>query len=389
MTTLNVSDLIHIEPSAAAKEINHEWKKIRQLWNDLEKKQARNERYEKRISDFFDEFKRQALESEQLICKATADFARHLLTFVARKSIKGSQREALYEWIEEEVSILEANPFSQIDTAELRNAFTEALVEAAPKNPAIVDISDHEIELLRDEVETMLGDELPLTNEDLLEMVKDPRKFQIFFEQMMAEQQEQEFAGEFDDEDEHEFNYNFHQQQHIEHSAKSLAFFQAKEMTKLYRQLAKQLHPDKEPDPEQKEYKKTLMQQLSMAKKEKDAIAMILLAQQHLPEFELNLDKEAILGLEATLNDKIRQLNFEHRDLQHGHDLKTQVWKKFGGGNKKAQLKSIEAYIKGLQNEAKQLEQDKIRFRTVQAIKESLRERSMMMNMPNFLDFDF
>lgn len=375
-------------------EINPAWKNIQTLWNDVEKKQARNARYEKKISDFFDEFKKQAFESEQLICATTEKFARHLITFVARKSIKGAQREALYQWIEEELTIIESNPFSTISTVELRRDFNEALIESAPKNPAATGISEHELELLREEIETMLGFDLPLTDDDLADMVNDPRKFQTFIEEMMKAQPEAFFEEQEDEEidwdsaEDDFFNHHFHQQQHIEQSAKGLAFFQAKEMTKLYRQLAKQLHPDKEQDPQRKDHKKTLMQQLSLAKKEKDAIAMIVLAQQHLPDFELNLDKTALLGLEATLKDKIRELNLEHRDLQHGHDLKTQVWKKFGGGSKKSQLSAITHYIEALQAEAKQLNADLAKLKTVQAIKEPLRERAMMANMmSDFFDF--
>lgn len=63
------------------------------------------------------------------MCVATGKWIRHLLTFVPRKTIKGKQRIALYDWIEEELTILEANPFNPISTTDLREFFTSLLVD--------------------------------------------------------------------------------------------------------------------------------------------------------------------------------------------------------------------------------------------------------------------
>ncbi|MEI8631880.1 hypothetical protein P4S72_06885 [Vibrio sp. PP-XX7] len=82
------------------------------------------------------------------------------------------------------------------------------------------------------------------------------------------------------------------------------------------------------------------MQQLSQAKKNKDTFAMLTLAQTWLPDFKLSLDKNAFLGLEASLRDKIAQLNHVYNQLRHGSDLKCQVWRQFGKGNKAAREKS-------------------------------------------------
>ncbi|MEZ9922341.1 J domain-containing protein, partial [Vibrio breoganii] len=117
-----------------------------------------------------------------------------------------------------------------------------------------------------------------------------------------------------------------------------------KQMTKLYRQLAKRLHPDKETDNNKKAEKSALMQQLSQAKKEKDVVALLLMAQQHLPDHEMVMDSDMIARLQATLKEKIWHLNQEYQELKHGHDLKSIIWDRFGGGNKASRAKGLEQY---------------------------------------------
>ncbi|MFA0697560.1 hypothetical protein AB4585_22935, partial [Vibrio sp. 10N.222.49.C9] len=71
----------------------------------------------------------QAGELEKEICEVTEQFAIHLIGFIQRKTIKGSQREELYDWIQEELQIIEANPFNQTNTDQTRQLFNQALTD--------------------------------------------------------------------------------------------------------------------------------------------------------------------------------------------------------------------------------------------------------------------
>ncbi len=374
MTTLTITDITNTTKQSK------EWSRLHKLWDDIEKKQARNERYEKKLDKFLAEFKQQAETSEQRICSATANFIRHLLTFVPRKTIKGRQREALYEWIEGELISLESNPFCHINTTELREDFTQALIDAVPEENKQLDFEPHELENARQELKNMIGDDLELSDEVLTDILRDPMKLKTFLDDYMA-QHAHTFEDEEDEETEwdefagshFEDDFKFHNQP--QSSQKSLAFFQTKEITKLYRQLAKQLHPDKELDQEQKEYKKQLMQQLSSAKKERDTFSMLMLAQEHLPDFELNLDKQSLAGLEETLKDKIAQLDHAYQQLQVGSELKSIVWHRFGGGNKRSREKIIQQHVLNLNNEAQEIEEDIAELKTVKDMQVALRER--------------
>ncbi|WP_235860121.1 hypothetical protein [Photobacterium aquimaris] len=118
MTTMTISTITNSHDPKNKKSLSH-------LWQEIEKKQQRNARYQAKLDDFYVYFKKRAEEDEQSVCFATETWITHLLSFIPRKTIKGAQRESLYVWIEEEISILESNPFNPVDSQPLRKAFME------------------------------------------------------------------------------------------------------------------------------------------------------------------------------------------------------------------------------------------------------------------------
>nr|WP_016791561.1 J domain-containing protein [Vibrio cyclitrophicus] len=172
-----------------------------------------------------------------------------------------------------------------------------------------------------------------------------------------------------------DFFFQVDDENHFEpsHHQASDALYSDKQITKLYRQLAKQLHPDKETDEEKKSEKSALIQQLSQAKKDKDVVALFMLAQQHLPDHEMY---EGMLErLTMTLTKKIGQLNQEYQELQHGDDLKSLIWQRFGGGNKAARQKGLREYRDHLKKESQALLAQSQEIKTVKQIQQRLKQR--------------
>nr|WP_241906833.1 J domain-containing protein [Vibrio cyclitrophicus] len=97
------------------------------------------------------------------------------------------------------------------------------------------------------------------------------------------------------------------------HHQASDALYSDKQITKLYRQLAKQLHPDKETDEKKKSEKSALMQQLLQAKKNKDVVALFILAQQQLPEHVMVMDEDKLERLTMTMTMTEISRSFEKR----------------------------------------------------------------------------
>lgn len=159
------------------------------------------------------------------------------------------------------------------------------------------------------------------------------------------------------------------------HHQASDALCSDKQITKLYRQLAKQLHPDKETDEKKKSEKSALMQQLLQAKKNKDVVALFILAQQHLPEHVMVMDEDILERLKMTLTEKIEQLNLDYQDLKHGGDIKNIIWQRFGGGNKASRQKGLREYREHLKKESQALLARSQEIKTVKQIQQRLKQR--------------
>lgn len=342
-------------------------------------KQRRNQRYQTKLDTFYHDFKASVEEQEQAVCLTTEKWIHHLISFIPRKTIKGAQREALYDWVQEELSILEANPFNPLNTVELRNAFDEALMAVASNQPATDSITEEQLDDFREDISMMLGHDINVSDEQLLEMIKDPRKFHDYLQALMVEQMEKAQSEEEDDIDWGADDFFFQDNEQVNSSSPytetSQVLYSDKQITKLYRQLAKQLHPDRETDDNKKIEKSALMQQLSQAKKDKDVVALLLMAQQYLPDHEMVMNSDMIERLQSTLEEKIRLLNMEYRELQHGHDLKSIIWQKFGGGNKADREKGLKQYRATLEREAKELLEKCQDIKTVKQLQQHLKER--------------
>ena len=366
MTTITLTSLTATQSATPKKS------KLNKLWSDIDKKRQRNQRHQAKLDKFYQEFKASTESSEHAVCIAAEAWIEHLISFIPRKTIKGTQREALYDCLQEELAILESNPFNPVNTNDLREAFNQALFTDASNRPVPHEIPIEEIEAFRQELEMMMGDDLGLSNEELIEMVREPHKFQSYLQEYVAEKMD---AGDEEDIDWGAEDFFSNQEFDVSSSPTSQALYSDKQMTKLYRQLAKQLHPDKETDGTKKAEKSALMQQLSQAKKEKDVVALLLMAQQYLPEHEMVMDDQLLARLEATLKEKVVQLDNEFQELKCGGSLESLVWSKFGGGNKATRERQLSKYRDTLQQEAKELHQRCQEVRTVKQLKQHLNDR--------------
>ncbi|WP_351000752.1 J domain-containing protein [Shewanella sp. TB7-MNA-CIBAN-0143] len=385
MTLMTIIDNSELNTS------NKQWQKLDKLWQDVEKKQARNQRYRAKLDGFYEEFKPLIEPKEHVVCAATGKWVQHLLTFVPRKTIKGNQRVELYGWIEEELTILEANPFNPISTTDLREFFTSLLIDFQSTMPKQT-VSDEELETLREDLFGMFGEWLPLSNEELIDMIHHPERFQAYINDMLSQSNNAEAQDEHQDDVEWDepgwdMGDDFSFENDDSELPMSTALFEDKAMSKLYRQLANQLHPDKEQDPAQKALKKDLMQLLSQAKKDKDALALLMMAQEHLPEYKLIADEDMIKRVEAALYSKIALLNQDHQFMQHGNDIKSEIWRRFGGGGKASRAKTLQQYGDLLIIEAEVLYAKINNVTTVQALREQLSQRMHQQELNDMMGF--
>lgn len=355
-----------------------QWKKLQSIWTEIEKKQRRNSRYEEKVTHFFNDFQTQFADKEAEVCVEMEALALHLISFIQNKSMNEQEKENVHHWIDEIIFDLESNPFRKNDISALKRKAHGMLFQSIKEN----DQEEEFFETMRPHFEAMMeevsGEKHTLSDEEVKRLFEDPSRFYDILKEKTKEKasQDDDFNNEFDFSDEECFDEpSDDRYDKKEDTEKFENFFNTKFMTKLYRQLAKQFHPDKEIELAKKEEKNELMQQLSQAKKEKDTFAMLLMAQQWLPDFEMNLDDAAINSLEATLKTKVAHLNHHHRKMQDRNDVVGLVWQRFGGGSKKTQQLKFGKHVQTLNNEKKNIQSQCATLNSVKAMRKALRLR--------------
>lgn len=367
---------------------------INKLWQSIEKKKARNEKLKLKIEQFSEQFKAHMQPHEQLICDTTEAFILHLLSFINKKSIKGYQRDTLYDWILDELQTLEANPFRTNDIASLRDQFQQGMLQFEKETNGFEghDDIDEQLAAMRSMLEDFIGQPLDVSDEELTKLIENPSNIEPFLAELLARLENEQFESDDFNEDIDWEGPNQHSRssndgaffQDIDNTPPTAELFKQSEIAALYRQLAKKLHPDKESDDTQKEQKKELMQQLSKMKKDQDIFGLLQMAQQWLPDTDLNLDKRSIKLLENNLKQQLVKLDYEYAEIKSDNSFEGHIWHRFGGRNKREQEKNLHMYADNLRIQTHHLQLMIKNTRTVKSMQQQLKER----NHPMFNQFD-
>ena len=349
MTQIRVSDIQSSDVT-----VDKSWKKLSSLWDRISTLQARNQRLETKVSTFFEQAKSQFESYEIETCSLVVMKVERLISFIARRTIKGERRYALYELIQEELHALESNPFWTGSTAELRNNFqSQIAVDSQFQAEKAPEPDEFETEAFRDMLEEMLGVDIDFEHEKLVEMMKNPQDFEQYLRDIAQSHQEKHADIE---NDEDELDNNFYERAFNsfkqEESATSIddikMLFKSSALNKLYKKMASRLHPDKERDDSLKKEKHELMQKLSKAKRDGDVFTLLQMGQHWLPDFELDLSPSAMKAMIRVLETKVTSLNLQHQDVCSNGSLKGMVWNRFSARSKKKQQTNIQQHIDSL-----------------------------------------
>ena len=356
-------------------------------WAQVEKKQKRNINFKNKMIKFHQQFEEDILPFEIELCEMMAKETRHLMSFMPRKSFTQWQREELMFWIESNLDTLSEHPFTPDDLAQnVRKEYSNYLTDSVPvldKDEAMDPANLIEMRNLLAEFE--IDDEL--SDEQLAEFICDPQAFSSFMEKKLAERQESEAEEPFDFEEDDRFfdemeddyihgdEFQHFQQSHKKHQKKLKDLFNASLLKKCYKKLASILHPDKEQDPLLKEEKSDLMAILAQAKKEKDAFTIISMYQKHVPDNDLNLDKDVSAELIALISEKIRSLENEYLHLKTEPSIENMIWQKLGGRSKKIMAEKKLLHLSDLQQACGELQSNIHNSKNMKQLNKQLSDR--------------
>jgi len=375
-----------------------------ELWQKIEKHQKRNANLKTKIKKLFEQFSLEVTPVEQKQSLAIAEQIRVLTPFVSRKTLSGYEREELINWLHQDLDYLSQNPFSaEIDIRLLETNLDKEI--GIINNHKINKLTAEDLDDLRQTLSLNVSPDLELSDDDLRAIAADPEKLMEFLEKLEPES-ENDNDDFFDDEDEFleedEFESSFfndfysqHQEyftqendKNNQHQATLERLFKGSQLSKMYKRLAAKLHPDKEQDPDKKQYKHQLMQQLSQARKDKDGFTIVQIYLQHFND-DVVFDSVTLDNLLPLLRAKVSELNEEYSDIKEQEDIQTVVWHKFNGRSKAIIAKNIQKHIQVLEDECTQINTDIASYRTVKDIKHTLRLRRQEYEMEMFESMEF
>ncbi|WP_107852358.1 J domain-containing protein [Oceanimonas marisflavi] len=285
------------------------------LWEKIDKQKTRLAGQEKRVRKIVDRFNAEILPLEQELARSQYRLIERLLTFLSRKSLTQWQRDDLLDWIQQELGVLSSNPFTdpELDTVDLLHRFEILLKQYYPK-PEPTKITESERDQLRDDVYRELG--LELNDDDIDLFMHSPTDF---LQQMMKNIQEE---GEDGPEEDNEEDNICGAAERTDGQAVGKAL-----INRLYKQLAKKLHPDREQDPELKTVKQEQMQQLQAARQENDIHTLLELHHRHLDASAL--DPKDLHDINELLRRQLHELEWQYEAVFMNNSLESVIWNRF------------------------------------------------------------
>jgi hypothetical protein len=291
------------------------------LWEKIEKQKTRLAGQEKRVRKIVDRFNAEILPLEREQARTQYQLIERLLTFFSRKSLTQWQRDDLFHWIQDELGILSTNPFIEdgLNPSQLLIRSEELLKQFYPQ-PEAPALSESEREDIKADIYRELG--LEIDDEEVELFMNSPTEFmQRMMEKMQAD--DQDWPEEDDDELDEFFGAEEKKSVDGQAAGKTL-------IHRLYKQLAKRLHPDMEQDSAQKAAKHEQMQQLVAARKENDIYTLIELHRQHFDTDALGqLKKQDLDDINELLRRQLRDLERQYEQVFMKDDMESTIWNRF------------------------------------------------------------
>ena len=312
-------------------------------WQEIEKAQKSLDKAQKDQQVLVDKFNTDLLPFEQEICQQQYQFINTLLNFSAKKSLSERQRETICDWIDEIFTSLTSSPFRvDIDIDALEVNLRQATLSQCPP-------SAEELDLLREELYSNAGENLNLTNEELLAILANPELLaekialldkdpQAADESVSSDEENEEF---FHFEDFFDNLFNGSTKEPFKGSANATAieknelFLSEGVLNRCYKKLANRFHPDKA-KPEDLAESHELMVELSKAKKNNDAFSIFMLYQQHIKDDDFMFSDNELNHINVLLSKKLREIESAKAELKFSNEMDSLICRRFKGRSKRA-----------------------------------------------------
>ena len=288
--------------------------KFQKEWQRVLNFQKTNANLRQQIEDFAVLVEQEIGDCETKLCQAFCNQNHRLANFIAKKTLPQYMREALLEWIEHNLNSIMSNPFSHnVNLEDLMDVLHQNL-EQHEKNE--FEKSEKRNPDLASEMEEVLEDEdIDSLVEDLFDELEDD----------FVDEFDTEFEDDFDEdlEDDLDWDVDAKQQHEMDKLLKSSS------INKLFRRLAKALHPDLVQNEAEKEQRHHLMSELINARKNKDIVKIMAMYTEHVGEAPTDLFNNDFEKMTKLLKFRVDQLKAEKEEIIHENPRNGAIYYEF------------------------------------------------------------
>lgn len=343
-------------------------------WQRVANQQKKNARLREEVKAFAQRVSAAIQDQEKAYVDILYQTCEHLLVFYGRKALSVWQRDILLGWVTDYISAIRTNPFAaDLDLSSLLAKMRAVMAKMHPELASGL----HEDAGPDGDAESASGaaDEHG-TMEDLFEELADEFGHDPDFE---------EFADWFAEQNE-SFE-SAHQQRKDEDQALA-KLMKDSSINKLFRKVARVLHPDREQDEDARIEKNRLMSELVEARDANDITTIFTFYTEYVGESPLQALGGDLDGVTALLQRQYENLREQQEDILHEDPVAGVLYQRFHKKSDKAVWRNIEVYRSELEDDTARLRQFRAQVTSVNKLKPYLMERWDEMNQAYPFDFD-
>lgn len=300
-------------------------------WERVANQQKKNDRLREQIKTFAEQVTDAIEQQEKAHVTTLYQSCEHLLVFYGRKSLAAWQREVLMEWILDYIDTITSNPFAGgIDLA------------------ALYQVMDATIEKIHSEAFDPFQDDELHSEHDFFDEMADEDDASIF-EKLFSDFQDDPRFDEF-------FREQESREQQLKDDQQSLnKLMKGGSINKLFRRVARVLHPDREQDEKARQEKNRLMSELIEARENNDITTLFSFYTKYVGQSPLEELGGDLTDATELLNRQYAQLRSQHADILHEDPKTAALYQRFHKKTMKASQREINTHLEKLQQDINNL----------------------------------
>lgn len=327
---------IHEKPSKQTKKDGRSPEALfEKAWKRVISQQKKNSKLREELKAFSERVSEAIQDQEKAYVNTLYQTCEHLLVFYGRKSLTQWQRQVLMDWIADYISTIRNNPFAaDLDLAPLLQQVDAMLAkvhpEMMPELSGAIDSADAD-------------------NYQEPSDAADDERMDDMFEDLFAE-----FGQDADFDEQDSFDFGRQQAFEEERQAKEQALnklMKGSSINKLFRKVARVLHPDLEQDEDARAEKNRLMGELVQARDSKDIVGLFALYTEHVGKSPLEDLGGDLAGATELLQRQYEFLRDEQEDMPYEDPFAGVLYERFHKKTDKATWRNIEAHLSDLKQD--------------------------------------